>query len=536
MIFKDPLRILLFQFTALAILSLGSQTFAQPQPSTYRSDVDDLFTIEKVSVLPFTDNLQGIYARPLEADFLSQVDKMHRWDYVPANTSGALLTPEELEESPDKAQQLGTSLNVDAFFVARATKGPNGVTIHLSLFLSKDGKLLSQAILKDYKQFNLSELKVQLQRLLTEIVSRLPYAGRVLSREANRITVNLGLRDGLQSGQMLNVIQIIKSQRHPKFNFLVSTEKEILGKVKVLKVDETLSFGVVVSEREKGVVQKGVKIAILDFVSYGDTQSLSLEPSPEEALTQREDGQVIFGKEAKAWKPGATPSFGQVGGRLGFAQLTQNANVGGQGYSAAATFSPLVHLDGEIWITPEWTFFARLRQGIAQFKNPRSGSTPTDLNSSTQGYEAGVGYMFRFGPHVWSPFAEPFLGYFTHKIYTDTSTPEVFNTMDYSGFKFGVRGASPVGESGEYGVGGIFSMAFKPGLNESPYTSGGSSNNVVQFGLFGYKKLSERLKLQAALDFDMYSSTFSQAGSRQQPSSSTSHRSVGLTGGVYYMF
>lgn len=536
MICKHLRRFIKLCVFTIALVSLADRTFAQER-GTYHSDIDDLLTVEKVSVLPFTDNLQGIYARPLEGYFISLVDQMHRWDYLPANSSGAILSPEELEASPEIAKQASANLGVDAFFAGRVTKGPNGVTIHISLFLSKDGKLLSQAILKDYKQFNLSDLKEQTQRLLAEIVTRLPYAGRVLSREGNRITVNLGRRDGLQVGQMLSVIQIIQAQRHPKFNFLVRTDKEIFGKIKVLKVDETLSFGNVVTEKEKGAIQKNAKIGPLDFVSYPGNESLSLTPSPEEALGQRDDSKIAFGKDAKAWQPGPPPTFGQIGGRLGIGRFTQNTELSGAGgLSASDSFAPSIILEGEIWITPEWTFQARLKQGIVSLKNPRSGSSPEKLNQSMSEYEAGFGYMFRFGPYIWSPYLEPFLGYFTYKMYSDTASPEVFNTMEYNGFKFGVRGSSPIDAAGDYGVGGEFCMAWKPGLNESPYSSGSSSNNVIEFGVFGFKKIGERLKAQAQLDFDMYSSTFSGGGNRTNPASSASQRYTTLSGGLYYMF
>src|SRR4051812_40691357 len=118
-------RLLLKRFLKIALpalvgVSVGYRTFAQeqsaPDKTTYHSDVDDLLSIEKVSLLPFTDNLQGIYARPLEAHFTSLVDKMHRWDFVPANNSGMILSPEELESSPAKALQVSQGMGADAFF------------------------------------------------------------------------------------------------------------------------------------------------------------------------------------------------------------------------------------------------------------------------------------------------------------------------------------------------------------------------------------------------------------------------------------
>jgi hypothetical protein len=533
-----------FNICCLIISSVffSNWTFGQentPAKGLYHSETDDLLTVEKVSVLPFTDNLQGIYARPLEAHFIELVDKMHRWNYIAATTSGALMTPEELEDSPEKAKQLGGSLNVDAFFASRVTKGPNGVTIHLSLFLSRDGKLISQAVLKDYKQYNIPDLKEQQLRLLSEIVSRLPYSGRILSREGNRVTVNLGSKDGLQAGQVLSVIQILQAQRHPKFNFLIRTEKEIFGRIKVLKVDETLSFGMVVTEKEKGAIQKNAKIGTLDFVSYSNPDSLTTNaaPTPEETLGERQDGKVVFGKDAKAWRPSSAPTFGQIGGRLGLGRMQQNSEVTGPGgLSGTDNMAPVIAVEGEIWITPEWTFFARLKQGIAQINNPRSGSAPAKLNQTMSSYEGGFGYRFRFGTYVWSPYVEPFLGYFTYRKYTDTSDPEAFNTMDYSGFKYGVRGSTPIGMGEEYGAGGEFSMAWKPGLSESPNTSGSSSNNVTEFAIFGYKKMGERLKALAQLEFAMHSSTFSGGGTRTNDATSTSLRDVTLSGGLYYMF
>lgn len=537
------LRKTLMSIAAVLLVSGGYRTFAQSATEavkgTYRSDVDDLLTVQKVSVLPFTDNLQGIYARPLEAHLISVIEKMHRWDYVPANSSGPILSPEEIENAPEKGLQVSQGLGADAFFAVRVIKGPNGVMIHMSLFLTKDGKLLSQAILKDFKQFNIEALKEQMQTLLNEIVARLPYSGRVLSREANRVTINLGSSDGIQNQQMLSVVQIIQAQRHPKFNFLVKTEKEIFGKIKVLKVDETLSFGVVVSEKERGAIQKNSKIGSIDFVSYGNANSLSLSPPPEEALAQREDGGIAFGKDAKAWLPTNAPTFGQVGGQLGLGRFAGNRDSTAAGAAEATNnFVPSVTLLGEIWITQEWTFHAKLRQAIIPVDNPVSSSTPSQLNQSMQYYEAGGGYTFRLGPYIWSAAVEPYVGLFYYRLYADNSSPRVYTTMTYSGLKFGLRGSTPVGDGNQYGVGGDFSMAYNPKVQEQPNPSGDSTKGtVVQFGIFGYKRIGERLKLQGNLDFEMYASSFSGAsGGAAVTATSASHRHTTLSGGVIFLF
>lgn len=526
-------------YAIASCLIVGHSTLGQEvQSSTRAADADELLTIERITVLPFTDNLQGIYARPLETYFITSVDDMHRWDYVPNTYTGPLYSPEELEASTEKVAEISKNLSVDAFFVARVTKGPNGVQLHLSLFLTKDNKLLLQAVLKNFQRFNIEELKAQLGKLLNEIVNRLPYTGRVLSREVNRVTVNLGARDGIQKNQILNVVQIIKAQRHPKFNFLISTEKETVGKIRLLKVDETLSFGTVITEREKGAIQKHGKIGALSFVTYSGNESLSIEPTREDALAQKADGPIVFGHDARAWRPESPPTFGQVGARLGLTKFNRSTEVSGVGgLDGSNDFAPNVYLEGEMWITPTWTFWAKLRQAIITIDNPRGGSTPGELNQSLSQYEAGFGYRFRFGPDVWSAYVEPALSYFRSRLYVDNASPEVFTTMEYTGFKFGVRGVSPIGPGSPYGIGANLMMAYKPGLNESPVTSGGSStNSLTEFGIFGYKKLGERIKAQIHLDFEMYSSTFEGTGSRSEAATSASQRYTTLSGALQYMF
>lgn len=537
---KSVRRFIVKSFISLGAISFCYKTFAQQPPSAlqaaYRSDADSLITLDRVSVLPFTDNLQGIYARPLEEHFISLINKMHRWDYVPSNSSGAVLSPDELEASPEKAKQATNGLAADGFFAVRISKGPNGVIIHLSLFLVKDGKLISQAVLKDYKQFDLNDLKSQMERLLAEIVQRIPYSGRVLSREGNRVTVNLGSKDGVQPNQMLSVIQIIQLQRHPKFNFLIKTEKEVLGRVKILKVDETLSFGVVVNEKERDTIQKGSKTGSLDFVNYGAPQSLN--SGPEEDLSQRDGSAIAFGKDARVWKPQSPASFGQVGARLGISRFNNTLNFTAGTLEAANAFAPIVQLDGELWITPELTFAARLKQGIMPVANPRASSSPKELGESLSYYEASLGYRLRLGPYVWSPHLEGFVGYFNYQLFVDNASPEALTSMNYSGMKFGVRGATPIGgEMGLYGVGGEFNIAFHPSLHEVPVTSGASSTNyITQFGVFGFRKMGERLRLVFGADLENYATTFSGSGTRAESAYSSSHRYVTFNGGMTYMF
>jgi hypothetical protein len=516
---------LLFLTGTFVFAQSGNQT--NDQAATYHSEADELVSLEKVGYVSFIDNLSGIYSRPLEAHFSQVISQMHRWSSSgTAGNSGA--TVEELEENPKRVSEIATSLGVDGFFAAKIIKGPKGIAIKLDLFLGKDGKLFLQSEIKDFQQFDLNILKEQLDTLFSQILHRIPYSGRVLSRDNMRVTMNVGSRDGLEKGRVVSVVQIIKLTRHPRFGFMISSDKEIIGKIKVLKVDDTLSFGSVVLEKQKGVIQKGAKLDSLEFVSYTVNDTALTGPS-EDNLDARADAKVAFGEGARQWKPQAEPTLGQVGARLGLSHYNQSMSLAnGTELNGHDDFGPIAQIDGEIWLTQNWTAHAEIKQGIFSVQGSGGGS------ESLSSYALLGGYKFRFGSSIWAPYAEPFLGYQTYRIY---SGGDPFTTMEYSGFKLGVQGETPVTEDGLWGAGGKLAFMFSPTMSESPGSSGASSKNTANsFSAWAYRKLTEHWKATGTLEYEIYSTNFSGTGSRTNTANTASQRYMTLSAGIYYLF
>lgn len=498
---------------------------------------DDLVTIRSISVLPVSDNLQGIYSRPLENFLIERVKKDHHWDYVQANTVGVILSPQEMEQEPAKVRELALGVKADALLAAKITKGPSGISLRLDLFLARDGLLFAQAESNQLQQFDVKSIEEHAGQLWSRIKSELPYQGRVLSREGTRVTVNFGRLDGITADTMVNAVQILKLKRHPKFNFVVGSEKEIIGKIKILKVDDTLSFGRIILEKEKGAISKDTKLAGLDSVSYPEASSLSASDSGGDPLT-RADSSVSFGKNPSAWVPKNPPTFGQVGARLGLGQYAGNISLEGVGsLNTSNGLYPSVTLDGELWITPEWSAHARLTQGIIPVSNPRSGSSPNELSQSQTETELLLGYTFHSGASVWDAKVLALFGLATYRLYTDDSSPRGVTTMDFSGFKFGAKGSVPVTPDQEWSAGAYIFFHLNPTMKESPVSSGDDNDATInQFGITTGRRLSEHLRAEASLDFSIYSAKFSGSGSRAEPATSASHRHTGLTAGIYYMF
>jgi hypothetical protein len=371
--------------------------------------------------------------------------------------------------------------------------------------------------------------------MLGNLLKKIPYEGRILSRDGNRVTVNLGKLDGLQNDQTVSVIQIISATRHPKFHFLISTEKEILGKVKIAKVDDTLSFGIIVTEREKGAIQKDAKISGLDFVTYSTANPYV---NPEEGqVSSRPDSDVSFGKNPQVWVPKDPPSFGRVGAQLGLAMFTESADLESGPLEAKNSYAPNILLDGELWLTSNWTVSALVHQGIISIDNPRSGSSPTQLNQSFSRYELLAGYTFRTGMDIWGTNVMVQGGWTNAQLFVDDASPRAFTRTTFTGFKLGVQGSAPVTPDRRWRAGAKFYLHLAPHLSESPYSSGAKSDpKVNEFGVFGGKKISEDLMVTGNLDFLQYTASFSGAGTGSEDASSLSQRFTLITAGINYFF
>lgn len=536
------LAFVLIAFVATGIERASAQTIEQS--ATYVSQMDADLTLRRVSVLPVSDNVDGIYARPIESQLISLVKEAHRWDYVEAKIDGAMPSVGELEEKSESTKKIAAQLDAEAFFVAAASRGANGLTLRLDLFLKKDGKLLAQDIVKDLPRFETAEVREQIKSMYRKVVSKLPYQGLILSRQNNRITINLGKSDGLVKDQTVTAIQIISIQRHPKFNFLVSSDKEILGRIKILKVDDSLSFGAIVSEKERGAIARFAKISALEDVNYGEPSGLN--PETDRDVRNRSDAGVAFGKDAREWVPAEPPSFGQVALTLGLGSFGNTSNLeGSECCEAKTSIYPSLGVQGELWINPRWAARLELTQGVISTDNPREGSSPKDLNQSYSRYALMLGYNFLLQDDFFGPKIQLNLGLGTARTYVDDSQPRALTTTSFSGGILGVNGIFPVTDDKQWFAGGKFNLYLFPNMTESPVKSARSNKaSINEFSIFVQKKLSENLRAIGSLDVTLYSANFSGGeGTRYQGdgvtpeiATSLSQRHTVLNAGVLYMF
>ncbi len=511
-----------------AALALTLNAWAQTSIG-YQSPVDAELTVRSISLLPVFDNLGGIYSRPIEKYLTQLLKRSHHFNYLSSNYAGPITTPDELEQNSGLVKKIFLNFSSDAFIAVSIAKGPLGVSVKMDLFLKSDKQLLVQVRRENIQLFSIAALKFQVKKMLRRLFQKLPYSGLILSRQGTRVTVNLGKLDGVKPGEILTVIQIVKITRHPKFHFMVSSVKSIIGQVRLLKVQSTLSFGRVINEIEPGAIEVDSKIAPFDYVKYPENNSLSNLQTPVGSLLMQPGAKSTYGKSPTAWVPTPEPTFGMVGVRLGVGKYTENVHLTSTSLDDSANIYPSIFLDGVLWLTPTWSAHAHIRQGIISTSNPVSGGTPSTLSHRLSYYDLLFGYNIRLAQSIEAPKLELLFGYANYSMYVDQSTPAGITSKTYSGPELGLSGWYPINPQSPYGVGANFYYMFNPSLHESPTSTGSSSNSATQFGIFLDKQLRVNLKARIELDFDLFASNFSAGATSSQ------EQDV-FSGGLYYMF
>lgn len=513
------------------VVLFALQTRAQSN-SPFVSAVDQDLTIKTVTAVPFTDNINGIYAKPLYLKFqdLLTNDKLWAYSGLPDNTT----TPLDLDENPAAVQGFLNTAKAQGLFSFRITKGPKGLNGKLIFFVGNSGQPLLQEELTDYPGFDIADLQKRLAGMYEKIKARLPYRGMILSRRGQEVTINLGFRNGLKNGDEISVIQILKVNRHPKLKFMVGTEKEILGKIKVFKTDEYLSFAYVTYEKEPNTVQPTAKLLPQEFIQYAEPVVQNGQVIA--GLENRKDRDLSYGDNPREWLPQQAPQYGRIALLAGLGSYNISTNLSTGSIDAGTSMAPEIAVKGELWLSSEWNILYGIRQSVFSVNNPLSGSTPGHLNMSLSSYNVMGAYNFLMSDDFFGPKIQLSAGYATYNSHSDQSTPIAFTNMNYGGLLFGLSGQFPLTTEVPMDLGAQFNMFLSPSMSESSASGDSSSNTINQFGFFGIYHLKSRFKIRGEINFEYYSSDFSGTGAGTHTSTNTTQKLTSFMGGIEYLF
>lgn len=519
---KNIFGFILSLLVGTTIFVFPKAALAQTQP-TYMSPVDLEMTLKKVALFPLTDNLSGIYATPLSESLKARLSMDSRWTLI---DPGAVRL--ELEPTPAQVQVAMKNLSVDGLLTGRIQKGPAGLNLRLTLYAGPQGDPLIIEETLEPKKFATEQVNELLAETLQRLRDRLPYHGTVASRRGQQITVNLGQNSGIKQGDVVDIIQILKVNRHPKLRFMISTEKEILGKARVFKADEELSFANLIYEKEAGVVVAGLKVMAPRPVLYPEPFNPANGSAPQSANS---------GEKPFEWLPEPTPQFGrfQILGGISQYQQTNNFETAG-GVSGSSSIIPNLGLMAEGWLNKDWWVSLGIRQSSFSVKNDLPSSSPARINITTSKYDIQAGYNFLLGNDFFGPKLQLSLGMSEYSARADETTPLLFSKMKFGGMFVGANFITNLGEESPWDFGARMKYFLSPNASDSGDSGSIQSVSANDFGFIIGHRVRQNFRYLGELSFESYGNDFKNNGSRPDPVSSNSHKATALWFGLEYSF
>lgn len=521
------MRMILFSSFLMALFFTSFTSLAQQ----LSSDTDSSMTIKSVSILPGIDNLDSIYSKKFENELYDLVQKDYQWDYRSSQYVGKLLTTEQLTQRPQTVKQLADSSNADGLLLTELGRTAKGFSLTLSLFNSFDGELIAQATNNGISQTSMETAVEQLRQVYKDLKANLPYDALILSRDGQRVTINLGEKSSLSPGQTLSVSRIVNIKRHPKFKTIIDHKSTLIGTVKILKIDKAIAFADITTEIKEGVIQKDSKIHGVQRERYANKDWIKKDYLPTK-MALSENNKTIMGDSSREWRPETPPTFGRVSAALGLGQYKYNLGLAdGSSLNTENSLFPSVNLAAELWINPEWFVTVAVNQGTGDSGNPRGG----ELTAASGQYSMDFGYNLLLLDDFWNSKLYVSFGYLSYEMTVDQSTDGLTST-EYSSMRFMFGGKTPIDKGNRWVAGANIYWYFNPSLNEKPFNSGAEESRIVHFTLLLDYRWSERLWINGELDFRTFTSDFSGAGSRPTAGTQATQRFTTLNMGMSYMF
>lgn len=501
-----------FYFSHFASAQVGTQT-------RYSSELDQALSFEKIAVAPVLDNVNGVYSGPLTEVLTEWLNTEKQYAIVP------LSKKQDTDYfEPEQVLKILSDAKTDALISSRVLRGPQGITLRMTLATRPMGTTLIQETRNMDKTESLEDIKREFGALYKFVLSRLPFDGKILSRRGQEVTLDIGSLRGVRAGQELEVVQILKIDRHPKHQFMVGSEKTVMGKLQITKAEPSLSFGRITFEKERGVVVVGAKIISDRKVAYASSNSLPQDPS--------------FGENPNEWVNRGPPQFGRIAFLAGIGQYNQSANLNTAGdVDATSNVSPTLKLEGELWLNPEWFFSLNLMQSAFTLSNPVSGDSPSNLDTSLNSYTLAGGYNWLLEDDFYGPKLQVSAGLHQWTSDPDRSSPTVaFTRMQFGGMFLGFDGTFVLDPASPWSLGAHFKYFISTTVTDSPKSGSPGGENITNFGFYVRKKQNQRMSYVGRLDFENYSSSFSGTATRPDPATKISHKNQLFLIGIEYGF
>lgn len=533
--------LLLFSPNLFAQATVSTKS-KNPFPTQYTNDLDKKITIKTVTLAPVYDNLNGIYAKPIQKLLIEFLQNDKVWGYSEFPELEKMIFVEKFDSNPKEVLDVLEKTNSQGLLTAFITKGPRGLTARLKLYTQDQGLLILEESFEDLDAFEISKVRENFAQMYRNLKNRLPYRGYVLSRRGVDITLNVGTLNGIKQGQEISLAQILKLKRHPKLHEIVGVEKEIIAQAKVTKVEDYLCFAQITFEKEAGVVAVGTKILPTAFIAYplpqlseegtviGDVQAPTTSK-----IAEKTEAPVVEDFTPHASLKSQKNIFKLQGV---FNQFRESSDlVSGTEVSSSTSLAPGLAAGVQAYLTEN--IFYRLSGSVTNFesRNTLASSTPANIKYTLSQYNGSVGYDYFMEDTGIDPVKlTGSLGLASIKTDVSVTSPTSMTNAQISSILLQFTITIPMGPEFPYTVGASLDYHFSPIYSETPVNSGNAKATITSLGLFGRYPLTDSLNLRADLNYMTVSTSFSGTATRSNPARSNSMQLLDEKIGIEYLF
>ncbi len=518
-----------------------------PFPVKYTSAVDQKIILKTITLAPVYDNVNGIYAAPIQKLLIDLLQSDKVWGYSEFPNFSQKIFVENFDSKPNEVLEALQKTGSQAMLTALVTKGPRGLNARLKLFTQDQGIVLLEESFQDLNTFEISKLREEFVILYHKLKNKLPYRGFVLSRRGIEVTLNLGAQNGVTLGQELTLAQILKLNRHPKLKTLVGIEKEIIGRLKVTKVEPYLSFAQIIFEKETGVVDVGAKVLPTEYVSYPmpiinsegdviDDQKTIIKNRSQDLMNEPSTPEPESTGSTKESSPSAY-KIGKVIAQAGISQFSESTSLqSGASVSASQSVAPTINLGAQIVVYPSFYVDFNMKQLFFNADHSLAGSTPSSLSYTFSRYTGAIGYTHLLEDTTWGPQVSAQVGLTSYKTQVSDTTPTAFTSTQTDGISLKVIGVMPLQPEYPVEIGANVEFLINPKFSESPVDSGPNSTSVSSYGIFATYAHAKNLKYRFDLSLENIDSTFNGAATRLDPSTTSNIKTISQVIGIEYLF
>ncbi len=497
-----------FNFSHLSLIASLLLAVVAPLHSAHATpELDRQYSLTNIGILRAWDNVDGLFGEIVVDAYKRYLNEQPRFvvqDLSKANQilGSSSLPYNKLIEDPEVLGQIAKTLKLDSFIRTKVYKEGPSYRFVIDWIHAQKLQVIASETVSIEEPFTGEERRTQgsesfhqgLYQAMERLMTKIPFKGMVTGRDQTSITINIGMKNGIQKGDTVILSTIDEVKFHPLLKTLVDWRMTPTGRAVVDEVDEGMAFAKIDSEefsRQIGRFQKVTQII----------------PPPERPNIVEDK---LIDTEERTRESREPPRTGWIAPGLMFGNYSRETSnsTGSSGFTGAG-FAIGAKAEGQVWFTSKWfgeLDFAYLNSSY-EAKNISTGAVSSSVSATMTQFRLSIGYFLHLTPNFFGPKGWFRAGYNATSFGLPNVSATQTSNVDYGGLFLGVGGDLPIRE--DYGA--MMSVdvgLFGAGTEAGNYLGTTNGATMVDLQMAGYYWMAPKMKLKVCVDFKSYSLDF----------------------------